>query len=154
MALQRSGEKRFLSEAAVLGKRLHDSLAASGEGLKHAAKAPAPATAADYAATALAFRVLKDDALADRLLAHTDQRFFEAALGNYMASAAELPLGITARVPASGTTPSAEVFALLAGANPKTAEVLRRGLVSSIEYDELPPGDVLLGLAVSTSRSQ
>jgi hypothetical protein len=81
------------------------------------------------------------------LLAYADQRFLDPAVGNYMASAVEPPLGIAVRVPLTGTTPSAEVLALLAGATSKTKEVLLRGLFASIEYDELPPGDVLLGLA-------
>ena len=43
--------------------------------------------------------------------------------------------------------PPAEVLALLAGVDAKTATRIRQALLSNIEYDEQPPGDVLLGLS-------
>jgi hypothetical protein len=44
---------------------------------------------------------------------------------------------------------SAEVLALLAGVDGKTAKLLRLSLLNAIEYDELPPGEVLLALSQS-----
>lgn len=147
-ALQRTGEKRFTTLAAQLSGRLRERLAASGYTLEHIANFPASATAADYAAVALAFRTLKDAATADRLLARANELFFDATVGSYMASPVKLPPGIAVRAPASGETPSAETLALLAGADEQTAAPLRRALLSAIEYDEQPPGDVLLSLSV------
>ena len=146
-ALLRTGEKRFISVAAQLAGKLREELAASGYALVHIAGLPAAATAADYTAGALAFRALKDDAVADRLLARANSLFFDAASGLYLASTAKLPVGIAFRAPLSGDAPSAEVLALLAGVDEKTAGQIRRSLLGLIEYDEQPPGDVLLGLA-------
>ncbi len=72
---------------------------------------------------------------------------FDPVTGAFMATAEKLPAGIAARVPASGETPSAEVLALLAGVDAKTTDLIRRNLMHQIEYDELPPGDILLGLS-------
>lgn len=80
-------------------------------------------------------------------LAAFNERYFDPATGAYMATSAQLPPGIATRVPASGETPSAEVLALLAGVDARTADLIRRNLMNQIEYDELPPGDVLLGLS-------
>lgn len=146
-ALQRTGEKRFLSVAGQLAGQLRERLTASGYTLEHIVNLSASATAADYAAVALAFRSLKDDPVADRLLARASGLFFDSAPGSYLASPAQLPPGIALRAPATGDTPSAEALALLAGADAKTATLLRRALLSAIEYDERPAGEVLLALS-------
>lgn len=132
-ALLRTGEKRFAAVAAQLADRLR-------AGLIHA-------TAADLTAGTLAFRALGDEVAAGALAARAHELYFDSSTGAYMASPAELPLGIAVRVPASGDMPSAEVLALLAGVDQKTAGLIRHNLLNQIEYDELPPGDVLLGLA-------
>jgi uncharacterized protein YyaL (SSP411 family) len=74
-------------------------------------------------------------------------RHFDTVSGYYMATPEKLPVGLAARVPVLGETPSAEVLALLAGVDAKTADLIRRNLMNQIEYDELPPGDILLGLS-------
>lgn len=106
-----------------------------------------PATAADHLALAWLRRVGGNTRQAEESATFATQRFFDAATGTYQASPTELPRGISLRVPASGDTPSAEVLALLAGVDAKTATQIRRALLSNIEYDEQPPGDVLLGLS-------
>jgi len=131
-ALQRSGEKRLAAIAVQLAARL-----------------PAPRTAADYAATALVFRSLKDNEKADHFLARGNELFFDPATGRYMATPAKLPSGIALRVPAIGDIPSPETLALLAGVDAGTAALLRRALLAAVEYDEQPPGEVLLGLAAA-----
>ncbi|MDB6128475.1 MAG: hypothetical protein JWM35_2371 [Verrucomicrobia bacterium] len=132
VALQRSGETRLAAIAAQL-----------------AAKLPEPRTAADYAAAALAFRSLKDNERADHLLARGNEIFFDPAVGKYMASPAQLPSGIALRVPATGDIPSPETLALLARTDAGTAALLRLALLAEVEYDEQPPGEVLLGLATA-----
>ncbi len=66
-----------------------------------------------------------------------------------MATPAKLPSGIALRVPAIGDIPSPETLALLAGVDAGTAALLRRALLAAVEYDEQPPGEVLLGLAAA-----
>lgn len=103
--------------------------------------------AADLLAAMYLVRVTDFPVKADKSLSQLHRWFFDSATGAYMATPAELPPGIAARVPASGDTPTAEVLALLAGVDAKTADLIRRNLMNQIEYDELPPGDVLLGLS-------
>ncbi|MEO6567122.1 MAG: DUF255 domain-containing protein [Opitutaceae bacterium] len=152
-ALQRTGEKRFTAVATTLAAQLRGQLTASRGALPHILGIPGSATAADYAAVALAFRELKEDAVADDLLARANELFFDSASGSYLASPAKLPVGIALRVPITGDSPSPEAIALLAGADAKTAATLRRALLSTIEYDEQPPGEVLLALAQTDSKS-
>lgn len=132
VALQRSGDKRLATIAAQL-----------------AAGLPEPRTAAGYAAAALAFRSLKDKGKAAHFLARGTELFFDPATGRYMATPAILPPGIALRVPAIGDIPSPETLALLAGVDAGTAALLRRALLAQVEYDEQPPGEVLLGLAAT-----
>jgi hypothetical protein len=127
-ALQRSGDKRLTKEAKVVKAGLR------------------PETAADYLAVALAGRSLGDKS-ADGLIGEAGKLYFDPATGAYQASPKELPPGIAVRVPASGDTPSAEVLALLAGVDAQSSTQIRRALLSNIEYDDQPPGDVLLGLS-------
>lgn len=116
---------------------------------------PTQATATDLLSVAQVFRLnrahfrlIHDAEVPNRLIAETNGFYFDPTVGAYMASPADLPAGIVVRVPASGDTPSAEVLALLAGVDAKTADLIRRNLLAQIEYDELPPGDVLLGLSL------
>ena len=97
----------------------------------------------------IAFRAIRDAEAPNRLLTQANEFYFESTVGTYMATQVELPMGIAVRAPASGDTPSAEVLALLAGVDEKTADLIRRNLLNQIEYDELPPGDVLLGLGAN-----
>jgi hypothetical protein len=135
-ALQRTGEKRFTTIAAQVAGKLRDQITQATS-----------ATAADYVSVALAFRALKDDATAERLLTQANEIFLDARIGGYCATAEKLPPGIALRVPLLGYAPSAEALALLAGVEAKTAALLQRALLVSIEYDEQPPGDVLLALS-------
>ena len=144
-ALQRTGEKRFTTVAGELAAKWRSQLG----NLPHLAGSPAPATPFDYSALALAFRTLQDGAAADRLLARAHELYFDARAGAFLVSPAKLPPGLALRAPASGDTPSAETLALLAGVDEKTAGLIRRNLMNQIEYDELPPGDVLLGLGAN-----
>jgi len=132
-AFERAGEKRFTALEVRLAEKLES--------------APVRAAPVDPVATALAFRALKDDAIAGKRLAQANELYFDPVTGVYLASLAKLPPGIAMRAPASGDTPSAEVLALLVGVDQKTADLIRRNLLAAIEYDELPPGDVLLGLS-------
>lgn len=99
-----------------------------------------------HPAVALLLSNIKDSGANSRL-ERFNELYFDPSTGAYMATPAQLPPGIAARVPASGETPSAEVLALLAGVDAKTADLIRRNLMHQIEYDELPPGDILLGLS-------
>lgn len=125
VALQRSGEPRFRGEAAKLVTQIKNQL---------------------HPAVALALLEAKDPNSAVVLERYTAALFYTSA-GAYMAKPAQLPVSIATPVPASGETPSAEVLALLAGVDAKTADRIRRNLMHQIEYDELPPGDILLGLS-------
>ena len=115
--------------------------------LGHATGTDSLATAADMMGAVLAARALKQSDHLDEILASAKDLYFDTAAGVYLASPAKLILGIAARAPTSGETPSAEVLALLAGVDQKTADLIRRTLFAGIEYDDLPPGDVLLGLS-------
>jgi hypothetical protein len=148
LALQRSGEKRFATLATELGKALRQQLTAEG-GVPHQGFDVGAGTAFDHLAVARAFRSLGDDAAADRLVALANTRFLDVATGIYQAVPQPLPAGIALRVPAYGDTPVAEVLALRTGLDAKTATQIRRALLSNVEYDEQPPGDVLLGLATN-----
>ena len=148
VALHRSGEKRLMPLAEKLAEefpnldktRHHFVLAHSGE-------SGSPPTASDLLSSILVMRAMKDKDGLNETLKLANLAYLDAGAGVYMASLTELPMGIAARAPASGDTPSAEVLALLAGVDEKTAALIRRNLLSQIEYDELPPGDVLLGLS-------
>ena len=124
-ALHRTGEKRFLAEASRMVMKLK---------------------ALPHPAVALALSQQKDPA-AGQVITRFNELYFDAASGAYMTTPAQLPPGIAVRVPALGETPSAEVLALLAGVDAKTADLIRRNLFTQIEYDELPPGDILIGLS-------
>lgn len=142
-ALQCAGEARYRAEAS----RLANLLKASP--LPHLPGRAVPATATDGLAVARALRDLNEEDAARRLLSEVNERYFDSAIGAYMATPAKLPPGITLRVPAIADTPSAEALALQAGADAKTADLIRRNLLTQIEYDELPPGDILLGLSAN-----
>jgi hypothetical protein len=83
------------------------------------------------------------------LVEHANKEFFDAATGRYMAIPAELPAGITFRPPAKADPIPAEVLGLLVPNDTKVVKLLRLGLLSAIEYDEMPPGEVLLALSQS-----
>ncbi|MND00171.1 hypothetical protein D3C83_186910 [compost metagenome] len=68
-------------------------------------------------------------------------------MGTYLAAPRELPAGIVLRVPAVGDRPSVDALALISRVSERTGGPIRRNLMQQIEYDELPPGDILLGLS-------
>lgn len=142
-ALQRSGDGRLVTQGSALLERLSlDVFRPAGT-----PRTVPGDSAADYAALACALRAQKTGGMANALLTEATRAYFDATAGSYMAVPAELPPGIALRIPATGDTPSAEVLALLAGVEAKTADLIRRSLLAQIEYDELPAGDILLGLS-------
>lgn len=154
VAMRRSGEKHLV-DLLPRGRQPKIGLPSiTPEGRRsptwgHAANSSAMATAADWIGVmffADAHGGLgSDDKI--QMVNGVVGLFFDAGAGALMAVPAQLPPGIAARVPASGDTPSAEVLALLAGVDAKTADLIRRNLMHQIEFDELPPGDILLGLS-------
>lgn len=142
-ALQHSGEPRLRQVATELAAKWLDAKAA----VMHGAGTKSPGTAYDHTAVALALRTLREDAAAARVLTQANELYFDANTGVYQASPAALRSGIGARVPAFGDSPSPETLALLAKVDATVAGAIRRALLSGIEYDEQPSGDVLLGLA-------
>ncbi len=165
VALKRSGEKRFQQLAGNLFQKLpcdSYSLASRVVWPVHSSESPsnsviANPTYATESTTTLTAADCLSAMWADKALTGSSgsvygemaegNYYFDSMTGVYQASPKKLPVGIALRVPTSGDTPSAEVLALLAGVDAKTATLIRRGLLSAIEYDEQPPGDVLLGLA-------
>ena len=143
-ALQRSGEKRLAEVATKVAARLDPSPA--GE-LDHVPGSREPGTATDCLAAALGFRALGNGAAANRIVARATELYFDPATGAYQSAPASLPPGIATRTPGYGDTPSADVLALLAGVDAVTATRLRASLLAGIEYDDQPPGEVLLGLS-------
>jgi uncharacterized protein YyaL (SSP411 family) len=145
-ALQRSDEKRFKAAATSLAQALRKQIATDG-GVPHLRPGGAAGTAFDHLAVARAFLAMEDRATAERIVTFTNGRYFDAATGAYQASPAAPPAGIAARVPAYGDTPLPEVLALRTGVDANVAARIRQALLLNIEYDDQPPGDVLLGLS-------
>lgn len=149
VALYKSGQKRLAEQV----EKVADSLPSVGVGAHQMLQAHSVATKADPTATDLLSAVLMSKASGEKfkgtggMLDTANRTYLDANTGAYMASPTKLPSGIAVRVPASGDAPSAEVLALLAGVDQKSADLIRRNLLAAIEYDELPPGDVLLGLS-------
>lgn len=142
-ALHRSGEPRLVAQGTALAERLSlDVFRPVGT-----KRTVAGDTAADHTALALAMRGVGAVGMATTLLDETARVYFDPLVGAFMATPARLPPGIAARVPASGDTPSVEVLALLAGVDAKTTDLIRRNLMQQIEYDDQPPGEILLGLS-------
>ncbi len=146
LALHRSGEARLTTLAGEMGRALRQQLAPDGS-VAHQGSKLGAGTAFDHLAVARAFRAFGDSASADRLVALANARFFDRTTGAYQAMPAALPAGIALRTPAYGEAPAVEVLALRTEVGADTAAQIRRGLLSAIEYDDQPPGDVLLGLA-------
>jgi uncharacterized protein YyaL (SSP411 family) len=148
-ALERSGEKRFREAGGKLIDRFpHDRrLVAVAKMISptHSMESTGFPTAADNLAFLLGMRALgiEPDTAHALVLEGTN---FDERTGAYM-TVNRMPLGVDTHIPALGETPSAEVLALLAGVDAKTADLIRRNLMNQIEYDELPPGDILLGLS-------
>jgi hypothetical protein len=72
--------------------------------------------------------------------------YFDPAQGIYFASAATLPAGVFARVPADDDPPGAASLALMAGVPPEQAAALTRALAAQVSGTDTVPGDVLLAL--------
>ncbi|HWA25749.1 MAG TPA: hypothetical protein VG734_08820, partial [Lacunisphaera sp.] len=149
-ACRLSGAKHLVEAASGLAGRLPGGNPRNFT-LAHAFRSGSPPTAADYLGAVLAVRVAAEGELLKGvmgdMLALAKDLYFDAATGTYMASRSQLAPGIAARVPAPADALSAEVLALLAAVDAKTADLIRRNLMNQIEYDELPPGDILLGLS-------
>lgn len=146
LALTRSGEARLTQLAGEMGLALRQLLAPDGS-VPHQGANSGAGTAFDQLAVARVFRAFHDNPTADRLVTLANARFFDRTTGAYQAVTSVLPAGIALRVPASGEAPAVEVLALRTEVGDETATQIRRGLLSAIEYDDQPPGDVLLGLA-------
>jgi len=142
VALHRSGETRFAAEASAIVKRLHQEMFRP-VGTSRTVRG---VSAADLAALALAMRTVGDDAGAGRLVRHAVANFLDSKTGRFMATGEVLPRGVAFRPPSVDDAPSAEALALLAGVDEEIADALRRGILGEIEYDDLPRGDLLLGL--------
>ncbi len=151
LALGRSGANRYIPENTEHLIDLPNARSAQAHREfkpVHSAESQIDPSAGDLLAIALASKVLGDDGEGkEHFLKVANELYFESASGSYQAIAVSRLPGIAARVPATGETPSAEVLALLAGVDAKTADLIRRNLMHQIEYDELPPGDILLGLS-------
>lgn len=150
-ALVRGGEPQFnaaAQDAYAFLPRLNDS----GRSLAHSRESNSRATAIDLLAAALAAKALGKADEAAKLQAEADQRYFDSETGMYLSTPSDLPAGIAARVPISNETPSAEVLALQAGPVGERGALLLHGLTTLIEYDEQPPGEILLALVASESR--
>jgi hypothetical protein len=113
----------------------------------------APGSPVDYAALALGCREFGKaahradaSALANRLLTRAGRVYFDPAQGIYFASAATLPAGVFARVPADDDPPGAASLALMAGVPPEQAAALTRALAAQVSGTDTVPGDVLLAL--------
>lgn len=146
VALQRSGEARHLRAAKELISSLRSAIGADGS-VPHIPGVSQDATPFDLAALALAMRSAADDATAGILLGRLNAEFLDTTTGRYMGTPDSLPRGIAFRPPAADEAPSAEALALLAGVDAGTVGMLRRGILGTIEYDDLPRGDLLLGLS-------
>lgn len=148
VALHRSGDQRLADEAKQVAAHLPRVAGNGGGGsflaVKHSAESPVPPTPSDLLGTLLAAKAVGEKLDTPGFL----EINFVQEIGAFMAT----PMGQgfdsgAIRVPAPGETPSAEVLALLAGVDAKTADLIRRNLMHQIEYDEQPPGDILLGLS-------
>lgn len=153
VAMRRSGENRLTDQLPKKQPRILLPsimlLAPHHEVLGHSSNSDAAPTAADWLGMLFHADSHQQLEASDKkqLLQGAVDLLFDPVTGAFMATAEKLPPGIAARVPALGETPSAEVLALLAGVDAKTADLIRRNLMHQIEYDELPPGDILLGLS-------
>lgn len=144
VALNRGGENRHAEAAAAILKQLNPSPSGT---VGRLAGSIVTGSATDHLAVALALRAGGNRAAADRVLNQTNAAYFDEETGAYQSSPSQLPTGVSVRGPVYGETPSPEVLALLAGVDAKTAVLIRRAQMVNIEYDEQPPGDVLLGLS-------
>ncbi|MDQ5981094.1 MAG: uncharacterized protein QG602_4072 [Verrucomicrobiota bacterium] len=150
MAIYKSGQKRL---TAQIQKIADGAIPAVGVEPLYLLQSHSVATATEPTPADLLHAVLmgkvggEESKPIGEMIVMANLTYFEPETGVYMATPKKLPPGIAARVPASGETPSAEVLALLAGVDAKTADLIRRNLMHQIEYDELPPGDILLGLS-------
>jgi len=144
-ALMHSGDQRYKNMMNEISGKLPIS-GKTALGFGHSVTSESPGTATDFLSMVLVARKLNAPDLF-KLFETINERYFDSSAGVYLALPMKLPMGIAMRAPASGETPSAEVLALLAGVDQKTADLIRRNLFAAIEYDDLPPGDVLLGLS-------
>lgn len=145
LALYRSGEARFTTLSGELGLALRQQLAADGS-VPHLGAADGFGTAFDHLAVARMLFSQGDKQAAGRVLALTHARFFDPTTGAYQSVPPPIG-GMGVRVPAYGDTPVPEFLALRTGVEAPIATRIRQALLSNIEYDELPPGDVLLALS-------
>ncbi len=161
-ALARAGEQlnepRFAKAAAQLSDAIKKHFLRSEAGeLRRLRDSDLPAGPADYAAVALGCREFSRtahqpdaSALADRLLAHARDDYFDSVSGRYHASPATLPPGIFVRAWSVGDVPSAESLAIQAGASADQIKSMAAALGAAVDEVSAPaPGDVLLALSLA-----
>jgi uncharacterized protein len=150
-ALVRSGEKRFVEATKEIPFPEVELLGMHRPMLAHSSTSSVLGTPADFFGTVLAMRRMFEDEEAEdgakEVVEMANKFYFDAIVGRYMATHLKSPPGIAVRAPGSPDPLPAEVLALLAGVDAATAKLLRLGLLDAIEYDELPPGHVLLALS-------
>ncbi len=139
-ALAASRETRYEAAAAGLASQLRRESALTTEG-------SAPDTALDGAGAAYGLATAGDSDAANAVLSAAFTRFYDPALGHFMASGEAPGAGLAMRVPGLSEPVRAEVLALLVGVDAGARQTLQRGLLWSFEHAPLPPGEVLLALS-------
>jgi uncharacterized protein YyaL (SSP411 family) len=159
-ALSRAGEQlnepRYLKAAAQLFDAVKkEFLISPDDDLRRLHGSSVPAAPVDYTALAMGCREFARaahrpdaDQLATRLLALATARFYDATSGRYYVIPATLPPGIFIRPWAVGEVPSAESFAIQAGAPADQIKTMAAALAASVDEVSAPaPGDALLALS-------
>lgn len=127
------------SSQREFGRALASTLAAGGDQVL---------TAADGLAIALALHQSGDVNASAALASRMQSKFFAAEFGLFLATGPEPVAGLPGRFPALPEPLRPEVIALqVPGVDRATREVMRNALRWMVEYDPLPSGDVLSGLA-------
>ncbi|HEY1794444.1 MAG TPA: DUF255 domain-containing protein [Opitutaceae bacterium] len=162
-ALSRAGaelhEPRYLDAARrTLGAARAALLVSADGSLRRMPGSAVGAFADDYASLALGCRdyaaAAHDraaSALAGRLLAQMDARYFDAATGTYLGAPNPPGAGFFIRPVPADDPPSAESLAICAG-SPRAMEVAGALSQSLDDSSAQAPGDQLLALAVYASR--
>ena len=141
-------ESRSSSQREI-GRTLASTLAAGGGQVLTAAGGGQVLTAADGLAIALALYQSGDVNASAALANRMQSKFFAAEFGLFLATGPEPVEGLPGRFPALAEPLRPEVIALqVPGVDRATREVMRNALRWMVEYDPLPSGDVLWGLAV------
>lgn len=106
-----------------------------------------PATALDAIGAAYGLAAVGESPVANAMLLSACTKYYDPALGIFMASG-ELPgSGLALRVPELAEPFRAEAWALLAGSTAVDRAALERTLLWTFEHDPLPAGEALLALS-------